>query len=215
MPKIVPIVEGEGEVEAVPKLIHKLLKNTQRWDIGVARPKNSNGCGNLIAPGGLERFLDLAFREPDCGAVLVLIDADKRSYCDMAADFAARAVDRGIRFPVVIVVANREYEAWFLASLDSISGRSIDGRSGLPAGLSYRGDVEAIVGVKGWLSRQMPEGRVYKETLDQAPLTGMIDIDLAKAGSRSFRRMCHAVTQAVEAIDSGSIFVSPPARRPK
>lgn len=66
MPKIVPIVEGDGEVDAVPKLLWKLLAEKQRWDIQVTRARNAHGCENLKKHGGLESFIERAWREPDC-----------------------------------------------------------------------------------------------------------------------------------------------------
>ena len=71
MPKIVPIVEGEGEVEAVPKLLSKVLNELGRYEFTIARPKNANGRPNLDKPGGLEKFVELSWREHDCGAVFV------------------------------------------------------------------------------------------------------------------------------------------------
>ena len=55
MPKIVPIVEGDGEVEAVPALLSKLLAEMQRFDIYVGDIANAHGCGNLTRPGRWER----------------------------------------------------------------------------------------------------------------------------------------------------------------
>lgn len=209
MAKIVPVVEGDGEVEAAPILLRKLLDERQRWDVQIARPKNTNGRGNLTKPGGLERFVQVAWLEPDCGTVLVLIDADKDCARELAEGFARRIQAIGVRRSVVVVVAACEYEAWFLASLETIAGRDLQGRPGLPAGLQYPQDVEAIVGVKGWLSRQFPGGRIYKESLDQAPMTRLLDTTRVRERSRSFRRLCHAIEQALEAIDSGQVIVTP------
>lgn len=208
MPKIVPIVEGEGEVEAVPILLRKILEEMRRWDIQIARPKNSNGCENLKKPNGLERFVRLAEMEPDCAAILVLMDADEQCPKNLAMSFAARVRAVGVRYPTAIVLPKCEYEAWFLASLKSIAGKELKGRSGLPEGLAYVSDIEGLRGVKGWLSRQLPEGRIYKETLDQAPMTHLIDLQEARA-SRSFRRLFHAVEQLVEAVDNNKVIVTP------
>ena len=119
----------------------------------------------------------------------------------------------GVRFPVVIVIAKCEYEAWFLASLETIAGQSFDLRPGLPEDSSYPDDVEARVGVKGWITRQLPEGRIYKETLDQVAMTRLIDLEKARQRSRSFRRLCHALEQAVTAIDSGQKLVTPTSQK--
>lgn len=209
MPKIFPIVEGPGEVEAVPVLLTKLLAEMQRPDIRVGDVSNAHGCYNLTKPGGVEKFVDNAYAKRDCGAVLILMDADKECPVQLASDFSRRIEAIGVRFPIAIVIAKCEYETWFLASLETIAGRDLERRPGLPAGLTYPGEFEERVGVKGWISRQMPDGRNYKETLDQLAMTRLIDTDKARERSRSFRRLCHALEETVAAIDSGKRIVTP------
>jgi hypothetical protein len=206
MPKIVPIVEGYGEVGAVPLLLRRLLGEMHRWEITVAQAINGHGCGSLKKPGGLERFVNLACREADCAAVLVLLDADDECPKTLATGLAQRVRVAGSKFPVAIVAANREYEAWFLASIESIAG---SGKFALPVGIHYDEDVEAPRDVKGWLSAQMPQGNAYQETGHQASMTNLIDIAVARQNSRSFRRMYHAVEEIVAAIDSQIGTITP------
>ena len=163
----------------------------------------------MTRPGGIERFIQNAWTKRDCGAVLVLVDADKKCPVEMAADFAQRILALGVLFPVVIVVAKCEYEAWFLASLETIAGVPLDGGYALPAGLIYSGEIEDRVGVKGWITEQFPQGRIYKETIHQASMTKLLDPERVRQKSRSFRRLCHALEQAVEAIDQGLALVTP------
>ena len=99
MPKIVPIVEGPGDVEAVPALLWKLLAEQGRYDIQIETPQNAHGCGNLTTPGGIERFVQNAWTKRDCGAVLILVDADKKCPVEMAADFARRIFALGYVSP--------------------------------------------------------------------------------------------------------------------
>ena len=97
--------------------------------------------------------------------------------------------------PVTIVFAHREYEAWFLASIEAIAR---DQNNKFPHNLVFTKDVESKRGVKEWLSSQLPSGYSYKPTVDQARLTNLIDINVAQQRSRSFRRLCHAVEQIVK-----------------
>lgn len=77
MPKLVPIVEGDGEVEALPLLLRHLFSEVyQTYDFEIAKPKNAHGCGSLTTFNGIERFVEYALIEPDCDVVLVLIDND-------------------------------------------------------------------------------------------------------------------------------------------
>lgn len=211
MPRVVPIVEGDGEVEAVPLLLGKIMADMKRVEIGISRPPlNAGSCSNLTKPGGLERFVQNAALRPDCGAILVLMDADKGCPLKIAQDFVARINTLGTKYPVVIVIAKCEYEAWFLASLDSIAGKNLEGRTGLPLGTAYpEPDIETLVGVKGWLDRQFPGSRKYKPTFDQAPMTQLLKTGLVAPRSRSFRRLQHALEEAITAIDAGQVVVTP------
>ena len=74
--KIVPIVEGDGEVDAVPVLIHRLLNEQREFRFQVAIPKNAHGSGNLLKQGGVERFVRYAWLEPRCVAVMIMVDGD-------------------------------------------------------------------------------------------------------------------------------------------
>jgi hypothetical protein len=210
MPVLVPIVEGDGEVQAVPILLRAICSRFRALPWRVATPKNAHGCDNLMKAGGLERFVELAWRQRDCGGVLVLLDSDGR-HCPMtlAQSLRARIRQMGPRHSVSIVVAHHEYEAWFLASLDTIVGRRFGGHHGLRASLSAPPDCESVQNPKQWLSRRFPGGRIYKETSDQAAMTTLIDHDTARARSRSFRRLYSAVEKLLAGWHTGSVFVSP------
>lgn len=204
MPKLVPIVEGDGEKTAVPVLLRNILYyEIERYDIQVSQAKNANGRGNLTKEGGLERFIRYAWKEPDCGAILVLLDAENECPEEIAKDFSVRIEAMGVLFPVVIVVAKRMYETWFIASIASIAG-NLD----LPAGLAPPADAEEVRNPKRWIEQYFPPGRAYKETQDQEEMTALLDVTLARS-SRSFRRLLHAIDEALDAIDSGKRIVTP------
>lgn len=208
MPRIVPIVEGEGESDAAPELIGRILREYQRHNVRPSSVKKAQGVGGLTRVGGLERLLQLACNEADASGILVIRDADELCPRDVARDFARRARAVNPRIPVAIVVAKCEYEAWFLASLESIAGAEIDGRPGILANATCD-EPESERSAKGWITRHMPGSRAYKETLDQLAMTRLIDIGHAQRNSRSFRRLCKAVIELCNAIDSGIGMVTP------
>lgn len=219
MPKIVPIVEGHGETTAVPVLIRKLLDEMGRYDVQVATPKNANGRSKITVTGGLEKFLSHAWNERDCGAVLILMDTEEGCALEVVRPLVERTKAIGVRFPVVIVAANRMYENWFLASLETIRGQPLEGRLGLPEDTPIPQDAEAENG-KGYINNFLPDGRTYKGTLDQEAMTRLLDTTKAEQNSRSFKRLRHAVKEAVEAMDTGkrdrvtpafSVVPAPPA----
>lgn len=199
------IVEGDGEVEAAPELVRRLLyEKFQRFDLKLNRPYNAHGCDNLEKY--LENFLELARRAPDCKGVVILRDAEREHQAcppALAQALARRAQSLQLSFPVVVVCANCEYESWFIASLHTIN------KGYLREETVYESDPEQECGAKGWLSRHRPEGLAYKETLDQVRLTTLLDIPHTIEHSRSFRRMAHAVEELLWAIDSQSSVVTP------
>ena len=199
------IVEGAGDVKAAPVLLRKILyEYFDYYDIGVATPKKAGGRPALDRPGGIEKFIEYAALTPNCGAIIVLVDADDDCATELAKQICDRCKIVGVSVPIAVVCAVREYEAWFLASLDTIRGVL-----GSDHEINYEGDPEALAGVKEWLTQQMPLNRAYKPTIDQATMSSLVDIPTAHANSRSFRRLCHAVEELQAAILTGSAVVTP------
>ena len=207
-PVIVPIVEGDGEVEAVPLLLRRVLRERHsRYDIRIQKPINARGKTKLLRKFG--SFLEYARRDQECNAVLVLLDGDDDCPRDLATDLAQTAAGLNMGVPVAVVCAHREYEAWFVASLDSATGDNIRATLGLSETAVHEGDVESIGSPKGWIQVRMPQSSGYKETQDQPALTPFIDIEHTQGRSRSFQRLCHAVEELLDAIDSGTPVVTP------
>lgn len=181
MVNILPIVEGHGEVNAVPLLIRRIAaRHHSVVPVNVLRPIRI-GKDSLVQPNGLERAVELAARQTAQGdGILVLLDADDDCPAELGGQLLERArrtrADREIR----VVLANREFEAWFLAS-----ARSLQGKRGLRGDLEPPPDPEAIRDAKGWLSKNSGVGHSYKPTIDQPALSQLIDLDEA-ALARSF-----------------------------
>lgn len=87
-----------------------------------------------------------------------------------------------------VVLANREFEAWFLAAADSLRDHR-----GLSATLTCPDEVEAIRDPKGWLSRSMPRDQRYREVRHQPSFAAVMDIDLARSNSPSFDKLCREI----------------------
>lgn len=141
MPTIIPIVEGDGDVEAVPLLLRRLLDLRQRWDWSIGRAKKAGGL--TIVKRDLGRFLRYAQLEPDCGGVLILVDLDEGCPRAAAEDLVRRAKSILLPYPVAIVLAHREYEGWLLASAETLAG-AYD----LPADLTAPSDSKRYVAPK-------------------------------------------------------------------
>ena len=188
---IVPIVEGPGDVAAVPELVRRILhERNDRYDIGVLRPKMAKGKGGLIRR--LEDFLGYATITDGCAAILVLLDADDDCPKELGFELAGRAGAAAVSIPTAVVCAKREYESWFLASDED-----------------FQGDPEEYSSAKQWLNRRFPSGLAYKETMDQVRFSATMDLDTAFESSRSFRRLCNAVDELVGCVDTGEIKITP------
>ena len=169
----------------------------QLWLKG--EPKSSKPTADRNWKAISKRFLAHAQNKPQCGAILVLADADRDGPVSLARKLTKRCAQIDLNCPVQIVCANREYESWFLASLNTIRGRH-----GLPMNAVLSGDAEAVLNPKQWLTDHMPSGQAYKETTHQASFSRLIDLDLACRNSRSFRRLCHALEQLLSTINTHS-----------
>ena len=206
---IVPVVEGQGDSEATPVLLRRLLGDSGRWDIQVLRSKCANGKSKLLRK--FESFLRYAVIEADCEAILVLLDADEDCAAELARGLAARAEQLRLRVPVAVVVADHEYEGWFIAALDANPANPVRARLNLNEPAAGPDAVDKVIrNPKAWLEERMPSDLAYKETEDQVWLSSQIDTRLVAFRSRSFQRLQHAVTELTLAIDLGQSSVTPP-----
>ncbi len=176
MLRIVTLVEGHGEVAAVPILLRRIAEVVApglTLDLSrTIRVKRQR----FLKEGELERAVELAARQSgDGGRILILLDADEDCPRDLAPRMLERA--RAARKDRIIraVLAKREYEAWFLAAAESLAGhRGIDAAAVSPA------DPETVASPKRWLSQHMQSGWSYRETLDQPALTAVFDLATAR-----------------------------------
>ena len=194
MPRtIVAIVEGFGEVEAVPLLIRRWFESRRLLAPELPRPIRVPKS-RLLAAGELERTVEQAARKAGTdGAVLVLVDADDDCAAELGRSLRERARQARADRDIAVVLPVREFEAWFLASAESLGGHR-----GLPVQLESPPDPEAVRDAKGWLSARMTTGRIYGPRVDQAALAQALDFRLAdRAGS--FRKFMRDLERLAEA----------------
>lgn len=182
----VPLVEGHGEVGAAALLLRRLIEREQRYDVSVARPFRVKR-NKVVKDGELERSLEQAVTSRHAAAAIVLLDADDDCPVELADNLRHRATTT-LDQPVSIVIATIEFEAWFLAAKSSLQGRC-----GIREDAPDLPDPETIRGAKGRLSENMDGRRRYIEVDDQPSLAAALDLDLAEANARSFRKLCSEV----------------------
>jgi hypothetical protein len=80
---IQPIVEGQGEVAAVPLLLRRLQNEAQAWGLEIATPHRRRRT-ELVKKDSLQDAVRLAELGQDCVGILVLFDADDDYPKDLA-----------------------------------------------------------------------------------------------------------------------------------
>jgi hypothetical protein len=178
---IVPIVEGQSEVASVPVLLRRLLSERQRQDIIIARPVRVHRT-SVVKEGEIERAVALARRNREgCDAVLVLLDADDDCPAELGPKLLNRIKKAHGDLSAAVVLPKREFEGWFLGSLESLRGvRFIVDDAFSPP------NPEEIRGAKERLSEFMVSKRTYVETTDQPALAAKFDLNLARHRCPSF-----------------------------
>lgn len=170
------IVEGHGEVEAVPVLIRRLAANLYP-ELTVIVPRPIRIAKNkLLQAGGLEKWIEVvSVRVGAQGAIFVILDSDDGCPAELGPELLHRASRVQTGLPVAVVLAKCEFEAWFLAAAESLQGLR-----GLRNDLHPPSDPEMIRGAKEWLTYRMEGSRTYSETDDQPALTALFDMEQAR-----------------------------------
>ena len=188
---IVCIVEGDGEVRALPVLLRRLAQSRGIHDADIPPPIRVRRDQFLRRPEEFERKMALATAKARGGTVLVLLDADDDCPVAIAKEVEARGQPLMHRAALAVVIANREYEAWLIAAAESLAGRR-----GLRNDLAAPAEPDAVRNAKGWISHGVAGGR-YHEVSDQPALTAVFDIEMACQRSRSFQRLVKVMEAAL------------------
>jgi hypothetical protein len=187
------IVEGHGEIEAVPIVIRRIV---QEHTPGVALQLGHTfriPRGSLIKTRELERAVEIAGRRVGLsGGILIVLDSDDELPCILGPELLTRARKVRHDLPISVVLAKREFESWFLAAAESLRGRR-----GLAIDLEPPTDPESIRGAKEWLTARRIDGKAYVETLDQPALAAVFDLQAARK-ARSFDKFYRDVLGIVE-----------------
>lgn len=179
---IASVVEGHGERSALPAIVRRIAGEVfGRYDIETPSPhrikRNQMTVGGVVGQVLSNAVRVQAARVEQVGGVLVVADADDDCAVELAQTLAASAGP----VKVEIAIAVREFEAWYLASIESLrKHRSVRDDA------TYDGDPEGPRDAKGALAVRMTEP--YRETLHQVAFAAMLDPSLA-ARSRSFTHL--------------------------
>lgn len=187
MDQLALVVEGDGEVQALPTVIRAHLHARQVFDLTPAKPINTKGRGNLLRVGEVERFTRLAAIQAGTIGVIVLCDADDDAACTLGPDIQARAETAAREVPVRATVAIRKFENWIVASAETVHGEALEGVH------DYEGMAPDPI-IKRWRAP-----RSYVKPIHQPRLAASIDLELAASRCPSLARLLRCVDE----LDAG------------
>ncbi len=201
--RIISIVEGHGEVEALPLLIRLIFEqNPSFGSVDVLKPIRhrrdqliKDNSAQLIKATQLSILkLQQASPTSDFNWILVLIDAEDDCVAKVSRTLRQTIADHpAIAAQTKVVIAERCFESWFAASATSmlsVIGLSEEAAKAVQSDSKIHG--------KGWLKKYVTH---YRETVDQPRLTASMDTTIARKHNASLNRL-------VEIFDSESFIAN-------
>jgi hypothetical protein len=187
------VVEGHGDEEAVPILIRRIAASIDPTLVVKIATVIRTPRSRLVRRGELEQAVERAARKLAGGGVLVVLDSDDDCPARLGPELLRRARQERGHLPIAVVLAKREFEAWFLAAAESLRGIRT-----LGADLRPPPNPEEIRDAKGWLTAHMARGQRYVPALHQAALAAQFDLDQARRAD-SFDKCYRDVARLITA----------------
>ena len=192
-------------MDAVPVLLRRFVEEAQVWSVQIGRPIRQQRS-QLAGESGVKRAIRLASVQPDCHAILMLFDGDSDCPAVLGPKVQGWADEAAGEVPCSVVLAHREYEAWFLAAIESLRGHR-----------NVRSDAEAHQnpesprGAKEQFEARMRPGTSYIETIDQSAYSARLSLPTAYRRSRSFRKLVSSFGNLVKSMGHDINAWPPPA----
>lgn len=174
MKRLLPIVEGDAEIRAVPALVRRVLHHNGIFDVKILHP-HLRGDVNAVRKN-FSRFIKMAMKE--AASVLWVLDCDDGCPVTLVQELKSISDAEYKPYPIEYAFIVKEFESLFLSDAERTRGRL-----GIKQSISFPADPELIRGVKEWLSQNMPSGQIYKPTIHQEALSSVVDIDIMRSRS--------------------------------
>ncbi|HPD31793.1 MAG TPA: DUF4276 family protein [Phycisphaerae bacterium] len=199
--RVAPIVEGYGEFQAIRPLFMRLWTEQlggEYIDVlqPIRRPRSQLGTQE-----GLSRAISLAVLKlttgqpsPDPCLILVLLDRDPdpKPPCELGPKLLESGLAARPDFDITYVLANIEYETWFVAAAESLRDY-IE----MPPDEPVPSSPEDARHGKSWIQRHF-KGIKYSETVDQPAMTSKMDLALCRRRSPSFDKLCRELEKRLK-----------------
>jgi hypothetical protein len=193
---IQPIVEGYGEVAAVPILLRRFQAELEDYGFRIARPIRRSRS-QLITEEQVRISVQLAMLRSHCAGIIILFDGDDDCPAELGPKIQRWAQAEAREVLCQVVLAQKEYEAWFIASIESLRNLR-----GIRVDATSHPAPETVRDCKGALEHRMAAGHSYSPTVDQAYFTAHLDLQAAYQACRSFRRAVAAFGRLARAAGS-------------
>jgi hypothetical protein len=215
MKRLVLLVEGDGDVQAVPSLVGRLLNQLPNRLQGQLfhdnAPMRIGGIHQITGNRrrDLARHLGNAAKRPRLGAALLILDGDAdrvedQPFCavEVARTLAQRATaaGAGTQFSFAVVFLRQEYESLLLAVADQLP----DLKPGVTPPATPE---ETPRDAKGWLHKNLVDG--YNPTDRQLDLTRAVKDWTPVRLLNCFQRLEHALEELAESVATNRPVVSP------
>ena len=188
--KIYPVVEGQGEVSAMPVLLRRLIHDhASCYGVEIGSPIRRKAY-EFTREDAVKKAVLLAAMQTDCAGIIVVFDGEDICPKEWGPQIQAWCQQAARNVPCQVVIAYREYETWFLSSVESLRGQS-----GIARDAVAPDDPERKRDAKGEIDRLMPSGSSYSPTVHQASFSAVFDLRQAHQRNRSFRKLTKCVGQ--------------------
>lgn len=185
VPVLATIVEGHGELKAVPVLLRRIALEIYGTYVEVPPPFRLRRSQMTDADLVSRAARVASARISDRGVVMIIADGDD----DCAVEFAQSLRLAASPVPVEAAIAVREFEAWFLAA-----GESLRGHRSVNSALHSIEKSERLSNPKAKMDEFMSEG--YRAIIHQPAFAALMDLSAARR-CRSFEHLVTCVGRAV------------------
>lgn len=170
-PHIGLVVEGAGDLGAVPLLLRKYLHSIEDFRDLLGKPVPAHGRDKALRAGALEGFVVTAASRPGCVGVLVVLDGEGDCVAELGTELLGRSTTSTGR-PLAVALADSDFESWLYSSAETMK-----------LGLSY---VEGKNG-QGAIKSAIRPAKYVKPTW-QPRLAARMDLELACERNASLAR---------------------------
>lgn len=197
---VASVVEGDGEVSALPILIRRIGQVfCPETYINVLKPIRMPASSLLKSDDPcLRRAVGIAARKlaEVCDAsaskfILILIDAEGACAAKAGPIMKQRATEIASHLDITCVMAVDEYETWFVAAAESL-GKYFDFELA-----NFPDNPEKSLTKKKWIERI--RNGTYKETVDQPKFSSEMDLKLCRSRAPSFDKLCREIERMAKA----------------